>query len=349
MYPISQPSLKDLSINLFNSSKPLNFLKGDSKITFQNYNFLNNDESVKLSMGLYDSKLSNEQTEFKKPFFESFSSSITESRKRSDIVIEKEYEPKNRIIVYNDDLTDELKLFQRKYKFQTSLNNIIRIPGYYSTDDDDEYNLISLINEPFDFNWKLEIDDKINIIKIYKKEKIKNEILLLKIFAEIPFSLRIIMKVLNDYNFRLEWDQINQKLFIIEKIQNYDNEFESFIQYSYMKFPAFMQDRDFVQICKLWNYYLGNPKLVLCHYKSTTHMKYPPLSDVIRAEMIIGGYFLEEINNNLTKCSFVLNSDFKLSNNISLINKNIVENQHNFIINLINGCKLWIKRKKNKI
>ena len=348
MYPISQPSLKELSINLFKSSKPIDLLIGESKeITFQNSNFLNNDESLKISMGFFDSKLSNEQTEFKKAYFESFSSSITESRKRSDIVIEKEYEPKNRIIVYNDDLTDELKLLQKKYKFKTSLNDIIRIPGYYSTNDDDEFNIISLLNEPFDNNWKLDIDDIINKITIYTKEIIKNEIFLLKMFAEIPFSLRIILKVLNDYNFRLEWDQTNQKIFIIEKLPNYyDNEFESFIQYSYMKFPMFMQDRDFVQICKLWNHYLSNPKHVLCHYKSTTHIKYPELSDVIRGEMIIGGYYLEEINNNLTKCTFILNADFKLSQGYNLVNKNIVENQHNFIINLINGCKLWIKRKK---
>ena len=345
MYPISPPFLKELSINLFKSSKPLDIIIGDSKeIKFENCNILNNDDSIKISRGFLDSKLSNEQAEFKKPYFESFSSSITELRKRSDIVIENEYEPKNKIIVYKDDLTDELKLFQKKYKFQNSPNNLIRIPNYYSTDDDDEFNLISLLNEHND--WKLDIDDKINKIKIYKKEIIKNEIFLLKIFGEIPFSIRIVTNVLNDYDFRLKWDQSNQKLFIIEKLPNDNNEFESFIQYSYIKFPTFMQDRDFVQKCKLWKHYLGNPKVVLSHYKSTTHIKYPVLSDVIRAEMIIGGYYLEEINNNLTKCCFIIKADYKLNKAISLNNKNIIENQQNFIINLINGCEMWIKGKR---
>ena len=84
-------------------------------------------------------------------------------------------------------------------------------------------------------------------------------------------------------------------------------------------------------------------KSVLSHNKSINYYKYPEKSNLIRGEMIIGGYYLEEISNNLTKCIFINNSDLKISSGISLINKREIENQLNHIKYLIKGCKIWVK------
>ncbi len=188
---------------------------------------------------------------------------------------------------------EEEKKIEKKYKFKVSPNDIIKLPENYSTDDEDEYNIISIFNEPLDKNWKLAIDDKTNKIKVYKKELEGTKALLLKAFGEIPYSLKTIMEVLDDYDFRMKWDKTFKTIDLIERIPKGNNEYESYIQYSYMKFPAFMTDRDFVQKFKLWRNYLGNNKIVLNHNKSVSHNKFPEKSNPIRAEMIIGGYYFE--------------------------------------------------------
>ena len=154
------------------------------------------------------------------------------------------------------------------------------------------------------------------------------------------------MEVLDDYDFRMKWDKTFKTINLIERIPKGNNEYESYIQYSYMKFPAFMTDRDFVQKFKLWRNYLGNNKIVLNHNKSVSHNKFPEKSNPIRAEMIIGGYYFEEINNNLTKGCFINHADVKVETGVSLVNKKAPESPQNFIIYLNNGCDMWIKGKR---
>ena len=56
------------------------------------------------------------------------------------------------------------------------------------------------------------------------------------------------MKVLDDYNFRMKWDKTFKIITLVEKIPKKENEsFSLYINYSYMKFPFPMTDRDFVQ------------------------------------------------------------------------------------------------------
>ena len=82
------------------------------------------------------------------------------------------------------------------------------------------------------------------------------------------------------------------------------------------------------------------------HNKSTTHEKYPEKNKTIRAEMIIGGFYFEEIKNNLTNVCLVNNADVKTTTGISIINSKAPESPKNFILNLRNGCDMWIKGKK---
>ena len=343
MNPISDPVLKNLSINLFKTSKAELLINGDNTQfpLLNNFSLINNFELPKSIIDENSSlfKSINNQEEFQK----GISSSINSDRRQSDIVIEKEIEPKNRIFIENDDKYFEInQYFEKKYRLKYSPDNIIKIPINYSTDDYDEFQITSIINESLENDWKLAIEDNEYNIKVYKKEVLYTEALLLKTIGEIPFSLKVISDVLEDYNFRINWDE-NCKIILKDKLPIGDNEYESYIQYSIIKFPTLMEDRDFVQKGKIWKNYLGNNKIILSHNKSINYYKYPEKSNLIRGEMIIGGYYLEEISNNLTKCIFINNSDLKISSGISLINKREIENQLNHIKYLIKGCKIWVK------
>ena len=54
----------------------------------------------------------------------------------------------------------------KKYKIKNFGKNLLNLPENYSTDDEDEYNFISIINEPND-SYELAIDSK--NVKVYSK------------------------------------------------------------------------------------------------------------------------------------------------------------------------------------
>jgi hypothetical protein len=323
MYSITDPNLPELPSKLFHNLTVIQPLKGD-------------DNQIPLfdDMEIKNKAISRSKSN------ENFNEEINTSslNKFNNIILENEIPMNNE---------EPMKIVEKKYKLKSNSNDIIKIPENYSTDDEDEYKLVSILNEPLDDNWKLAIDDKKNNIKVYKKEVSYTQALLLKTFAEIPYSLKTIMDLLDDFDFRMKWDKTFQKIILVENLPQKENEeYTSFIQYSYMKFPAFMTDRDFLQINKTWKNYLGDNKTVLSHNKSTTHEKYPEKSNPIRAEMIIGGFYLKEINDNLTKIYLINNADVKVTTGISLVNKKAPESPQNFIICLKNGCDLWVKGKR---
>ena len=81
--------------------------------------------------------------------------------------------------------------------------NLKKIPPNYSKDDKDEYKLISILNSLLDKNWKLVLKNEKNNIKVYKNELTTTNALLLKTYSSLPYSLKTIMEVLDDYNFRM--------------------------------------------------------------------------------------------------------------------------------------------------
>ena len=347
MNPISDSSLHNLSIDLFKTSKPLILIKGDN----QQLPILNNFPSInniEMSKSIIDENSNlfrsiNNQAEFQK----GISSSINSDRRESDIVIEKEFEANNRIFIEKDDKFIEFnQSFEKKYKLKFLPENIIKVPINYTTDDEDEFQIVSIINESLQNDWKLVIDDKENNIKVYKKDVLYTPTPLLKTFGEIPFSLKIVMEVLYNYDFRLNWDEIYKKILLVKKLPNINKEYESFIEYSILQFPTIIDDRDFVQKVKIWRNYLGNPKIVLSHNKSVKYYKFPEIPNSVRGEIFIGGFYLEQIKNNLTKVIYVNNLDIKITFGISLINKREIENQQIFIKNLIKGCQMWIQEEK---
>jgi len=94
--------------------------------------------------------------------------------------------------------------------------------------------------------------------------------------------------------------------------------------YLLIPFPWPMSDRDLVQAKKTWENYLGNDKYLLCHMKSTEDPKYPPKEKPVRAEMVIGGYFLEEKSPTETQIVMINSMDLKVSTGASKTNHFII-------------------------
>ncbi len=99
--------------------------------------------------------------------------------------------------------------------------------------------------------------------------------------------------------------------------------------------PAFITDRDLVQESRTWSNYNGNPLNYLTIERSTTNSKYPVKEKPIRAEMIIGGMYLKEINPNQTLIYLVNNFDLKMTTGKSIAEGQAPERPKDFVKNLI--------------
>ena len=299
MHKVTNTNLENLSSSLFHHSIKLQPLKGD------------------------DIKL----LQFKEE-------EIKENR-----IIQNEEKVNSESQLIEDIIKYQENIIKKKFKISSNPNSIIKFPiEKYITNDEDEYKLLTLINEQLNKNWQIQIDDNQFGIKIYKKELSYNKNPLIKAFCSIPFPLNIIMKIFEDLNFRLKWDKYSSKINIIEKF-NDENSIDNYIIYNYMINPF---ERDFIRKIKIWKNYLGNSKMLLIHYKSVEHKNFPENKNIIRGNFIIGGYYFQEINQKLTKSIIVSHPDFK-NNFDELTNEKVYEYFHNFIKDLINGCDLYIK------
>ena len=99
--------------------------------------------------------------------------------------------------------------------------------------------------------------------------------------------------------------------------------------------PAFITDRDIVQESKTWSNYNDNPQNFFQVYRSTTNSKYPVKEKPIRAEMIIGGMYLKEMNPNQTLIYMINNFDLKMTTGKSIAESQAPERAKDFVKNLI--------------
>jgi hypothetical protein len=242
----------------------------------------------------------------------------------------------------NNKINEEEQIKEKKYKIKTDSNSIIKLPPNYSTDDEDEYKLINIFNEPLENGWEEATKNK--NCTVYKKTIAGSDGVLLKTYGELNYPISTILNVLLDHDNKKKWDKTYSKHLVIEDFPE-ENNYKTWIEYNYMKFPAFMTDRDFVLQFKFWMNYNGNKNVALFFNSSVEHNDYPAKSNPIRAEMIIGGNYLEQIDNNLTKIYLINHADVKASTGKSIINSKAPDSPKNFIGYLIEGCKLYEKGK----
>ena len=131
-----------------------------------------------------------------------------------------------------------------------------------------------------------------------------------------------------------KWDKTFSKHELIQEMPE-ENGMIKKITYLYIKMPAFITDRDLVQESKTWSNYNGNPQNYLSINRSTTNSKYPVKEKPIRAEMIIGGMYLKEINPNQTLIYLVNNFDLKMTTGKSIAEGKTPERAKDFVKNLV--------------
>lgn len=131
-----------------------------------------------------------------------------------------------------------------------------------------------------------------------------------------------------------KWDKTFKKHEVIQEFPE-ENGVKRSINYSYIKMPVFMTDRDLVQETRVWKEYNGNPQNFFQVNKSTTNAKYPIKEKPIRAEMLIGGMYLKEVNPNQTLMYLINNFDLKITTGKDIVDSQAPSRGKDFVKNLI--------------
>ena len=201
-----------------------------------------------------------------------------------------------------------------KYKI-TELKGPVVLPPNYSTDDEDEFNAIQILNQDI-FEWKLQ-KDKDNI-KVYSKLfKITNDEgkqvdgIVFYIEATINFPSHEVNKQLHNFSLRAKWDKSLQKGKIIKE-EHLPNNIDITDYRSYIKMPLIYSDRDAILRSKTWIDHLGNKGCYLSHLKSIENPDFPPKEKPVRAFYENGGEYIKPINENQCILYSVSKFDFKI-------------------------------------
>ncbi len=107
-----------------------------------------------------------------------------------------------------------------------------------------------------------------------------------------------------------KWDKAFSKHEVVEEFPE-ENGITKNIEY------LMMDNRDMVQVKKIWKEYNGNQNSFLSISKSVEHSSHPPQKKVVRAEMIFSGIFLYEDSPGQTgiymiNFSIINNADLKI-------------------------------------
>lgn len=243
---------------------------------------------------------------------------------------------------------DDKNKIDKKYKIALGEVDIIGFNGNYSTDDEDEYNAIKLLNENRnegnEEGWVLSVNkDQMKIY--YKIIKLKDEkgkdFDSLFFYAEvnIDYDSRKLYDYLNDFNFRGEFDSSYKQGKIINEENDDENNIKIIDYYLYMKMPFMFTDRDFVIRKKLWDNYNNKKDCFLIHIKSIENPDYPAKNKPVRALFINrAGYICPDGEG---RCKLYLGScfDMKINVAVSMMKNKGSEGQAQWINKLLENIK----------
>lgn len=227
-----------------------------------------------------------------------------------------------------------------KYKI-TELNGPITLPPNYSTDDEDEFNAIQIINQDIS-SWKLQKDkDNIKIysklFKIINSEGKEVDNIVFYTDATINCNASEVNRQLHDLSLRAKYDKSLQKGKILKQ-EHLSNNIDIAEYYMYIKMPFIFADRDAVIRTKTWNDYLGEKDCFLSHLKSIEHPDYPPKEKPVRAIYENGGQYIKPINENQCKFYSISKFDFKISAPVSMMESSGSDGQFKGIKDFISRC-----------
>jgi gas vesicle protein len=229
----------------------------------------------------------------------------------------------------------------KKYPITTTPNSVVSLPENYSTDDEDEFNAIKILNEDLSA-WKL-YTDKEDIKVWFKSFPTKDEkgedtegvIGYTEATLNIPASKLITN--LNDFNFRTGTDEQYKKGKLISE-SNIDGNIKVMILYLYMKMPFIFSDRDFVVQKKCWLDYNGNKDHALFYMHSVENSEYPAKDKPVRGTYVNRSGYVKPLGDNQCKINVVTCMDIKLNVGVERMSKSGAEMQES-----------WIKALKKKL
>ena len=227
-----------------------------------------------------------------------------------------------------------------KFKI-TEFNGPVKVPPNYSTDDEDEFDAIQILNSDKS-DWKLQVDK--DGMKVYSKlYKITNDEgkevdnIMFYTDATVNFPASEINKQLYTYSLREKWDKSLQKGKLIKEEEVSHNLIVKQF-YAYIKMPFIFSDRDIVLKEKLWKDYQGEKDCTLCNLKSIEHPDYPAKEKPVRAEQKNFGRYVKPISDNQCKMYVISKFDMKLSAPISMMEGKGSEGQLKSIKEFLKHC-----------
>ena len=236
----------------------------------------------------------------------------------------------------------------KKYKIISKSTDIILFnEENYSTNDEDEFAAINLLNEDRnegnDLDWVLSVT-KDNIKIYYKQIRLKNEenkdfdTLIFYVEAILDIPSYKINEYINDINFRKEFDSLYNQVKVLSENEDESNNLKIIELYFYMKMPVFISDRDFVVRKKVWNEYNNKKGCYLIHLKSIENSEYPPKQKPVRGKFINrAAYICPYMDEEREKCKLYLAScfDMKMSFGVSMMKSKGSEGQGKWVEELI--------------
>ena len=236
----------------------------------------------------------------------------------------------------------------KKYKIISKSTDIILFnEENYSTNDEDEFAAINLLNEDRsksnDLDWVLSVT-KDNIKIYYKQIRLKNEenkdfdTLIFYVEAILDIPSYKVNEYINDINFRKEFDSLYNQVKVLSENEDESNNLKIIELYFYMKMPVFISDRDFVVRKKIWNEYNNKKGCYLIHLKSIENSEYPPKQKPVRGKFINrAAYICPYMDEEREKCKLYLAScfDMKMSFGVSMMKSKGSEGQGKWVEELI--------------
>lgn len=243
----------------------------------------------------------------------------------------------------------ENKIIEKKYKIPNSNDAPIKFDTNYSTDDKDEYDAITLLNEDRkegnEFGWTICVD-KEKVKTFYKIIKMENDegksvdSVIFYVDAIIDYSSETISKLINDVEFRRKFDHLFKQAKILKE-ENKENNIKIIDLYLFMKMPFIFTDRDFVVTKKIWSDYNGKKNCTLINLHSILNDEYPPKDKPVRAEFVNRSAYICPITDNQCKFYMATCIDMKMSLSPTMMVKKGGEGQEKWVNEFIAAVKKY--------
>lgn len=245
----------------------------------------------------------------------------------------------------NIDIDKNIK--EKKYKLISRPTDII-ITENYSTDDEDEFNAVNLLNEDRnegnEYGWTLAIEkDKTKIyykiIKINDDNGKEIDSIVFYVESTIDFSSTKVNQYVNDFEFRKEFDSLYEKGKIIS--DKNEEGIKIIDLYLYLKMPFVFTDRDFVVRKKIWNNYNNQKDSFLIHIKSIDDYdsEYPPKDKPVRGIFVNRAAYICPIDDGHSKFYLYTCFDMKMNVGVSMMKQKGSEGQGQWVDKFINNIK----------